>query len=146
MTLDGLADPRATPRVDDLNRPFFAAAASGKLMLPRCGECGHLFFYPRLACPRCWSRDLGWVGASGRGVVTVAAAVHRPAWDDLPRSTPYVVALIRLEEGPTMLSTVEGADPGAVVAGMEVVATFERLDDEVGLVRFEPARRQVHCQ
>lgn len=37
-----------------------------------------------------------------------------------------------------MLSTVEGCDPEAVVAGMAVRAAFERIGD-IGMVRFVPA-------
>ena len=136
MNLTGLADERVLPRVDDTNRPFFAGAARGELMLPCCGACKHVFFYPRTACPRCLATEPGWIRGSGRGVVRVAAAVHRPPWDDLPRRTPYVVALVQLEEGPTMLSTVEGLDPGSVVPGLEVTAAFERVREDLGLVRF----------
>lgn len=139
-TLHGLADPRVLPRVTDLNRPFFAAAAEGRLVLPSCDACGAVFFYPRLACPACHSRELAWVEASGRGTVRVAAPVHRPPWDDLARPVPYAVALMQLEEGPTMLSTVEDIDPSEVRAGLAVQAAFEGVAEGVGLVRFVPTR------
>ncbi len=136
MNLTGLADVRVLPRVDDTNRPFFAGAARGELLLPCCGACGHVFFYPRSACPRCLAPGPAWIRGSGRGTVRVSAVVHRPPWDDLPRRTPYVVALVQLEEGPTMLSTVEGVDPGSVVPGLAVTAAFERVREDLGLVRF----------
>lgn len=138
VTVEGLADPGALPRVTDVNRRFFAAAARGQLVLPRCERCGMVFFYPRQACPGCHGRDIGWVDATGRGVVRVAALVHRPPWDDLPRPSPYVVALVELEEGPTILSTIEGAEPCTVHAGLAVQAMFERVRDDLGLVRFAP--------
>lgn len=141
LTVEGLADPRVLPQVTDFARPFFAAAARGELVLPRCGRCGAVFFYPRPACPTCHGRDIHWIDASGHGVVRVAVPVHRPPWDDLPRPTPYVVALVQLAEGPTMLSTVEGAEPDAVSTGLAVQAVFERVGDDVGLVRFAPSDR-----
>ncbi|MGH7401801.1 MAG: zinc ribbon domain-containing protein, partial [Candidatus Rokuibacteriota bacterium] len=33
-------------------RPFWDGCRAEKLMLPRCEECGHVFFYPRILCPR----------------------------------------------------------------------------------------------
>lgn len=139
MKLDGLADPLALPTVTDVNRPFFSAAAEGRLVLPRCVTCGTVFFYPRLACPECLSAEIEWTEASGRGTVVVATPIHRPPWNDLARPVPYVLVIVQLHEGPRMMSTVEGVDPAAVQAGMAVQACFERVSDEIGLVRFVPA-------
>ena len=36
-------------------------------MIPKCHACGKPFLYPRVLCPFCPSRDIGWVQASGRG-------------------------------------------------------------------------------
>lgn len=136
--LEGLADPEVLPRVDDVNRGHFEAAAQGRLAVRECTACGSLFHYPRPRCPRCHSAELRWTDLSGEATVLVAAVVSRPPWDDLPRSTPYVVAVVRLAEGPQMLSTVEQCEPATVVPGLAVRAAFERVGD-LGLVRFVPA-------
>ena len=139
MTLQGLADPNALPAITDTNRPFFRAAAEGRLVLPKCVPCDTPFFYPRLVCPTCLSDQIDWVEASGHGTVVVAVPVHRPPWNDLPRPVPYVIAIVQLAEGPRMLSTIEQVDPINVQAGMAVEARFEHVSDELGLVRFVPA-------
>lgn len=136
--LDGLADPEVLPRVDEVNRGHFEAAAHGRLAVRQCAECDLLFHYPRPFCPRCHSARLRWTDLSGEATVVVAAVVSRPPWNDLPRSAPYPVVIVRLAEGPQMLSTVERCDPAAVVPGMAVRAAFERVGD-IGLVRFVPA-------
>lgn len=136
--LDGLADPAVLPRVDEINRGHFEAAAEGRLALRRCAGCDLLFHYPRPRCPRCLSPDLVWEDVSGEATVLTAAQVSRPPWDDLPRPVPYVVAVVRLAEGPQMLTTVEGAGATDVRAGTAVRAAFERVGD-IGLVRFVPA-------
>lgn len=136
--LHGLADPQVLPRVDDVNRGHFEAAAQGRLAVRECTACGSLFHYPRPQCPRCHSAELRWTDLSGEATVLVAAAVSRPPWNDLPRPTPYTVAMVRLAEGPQMLSTVEQCDPAQVVPGLAVRAAFERVGD-LGLVRFVPA-------
>ncbi len=136
--LEGLADPAVLPRVDEVNRGHFEAAALGRLAVRECSGCGLLFHYPRPFCPRCHSSELTWTDVSGDATVLVAAVVSRPPWNDLPRATPYTVVVVRLAEGPQMVSTVEGCDPSTVAAGMAVRAAFERVGD-IGLVRFVPA-------
>ncbi|MFZ2176695.1 MAG: zinc ribbon domain-containing protein [Rhodococcus sp. (in: high G+C Gram-positive bacteria)] len=136
--LTGLADPAVLPRVDEVNRGHFEAAAEGRLAVRRCTSCGALFHYPRPYCPHCHSDALVWENLSGRGTVLVAAPVHRPPWDDLPRSVPYTVVIVRLDEGPQLLSTVEQLEPADVVPGLPVQAAFERVG-ALGLVRFVPA-------
>lgn len=136
--LEGLADPEVLPRVDEVNRGHFEAAAQGRLAVRECTACGLLFHYPRPFCPRCHSAELTWSDLSGEATVLVAAVVSRPPWDDLPRSAPYPVVVVRLAEGPQMVSTVEGCDPAEVVPGMAVRAAFERVGD-IGMVRFVPS-------
>ncbi|MBN9620748.1 MAG: OB-fold domain-containing protein [Actinobacteria bacterium] len=136
--LDDLADPEVLPRVDEVNRGHFEAAANGRLVVRQCEACELLFHYPRPFCPRCHSAELRWTEVSGEATVVVAAVVSRPPWNDLPRAAPYPVVIVRLAEGPQMLSTVEQCDPASVVPGLAVRAAFERLGD-IGLVRFVPA-------
>jgi uncharacterized OB-fold protein len=52
---------------------------------------------------------------------------------------PFVVAVIRLEEGVQMLSNVIGCDPHSVECDMPVEVTFEKLNDEFTLPKFKPA-------
>ena len=136
--LTGLADAEALPRPDSASAPWFEGAARGELRFQRCAA-GHAFLYPRRLCPVCHSRELRWEVSSGRGEVVTFAAVHRPPWDDLERPVPYVIVLVRLDEGPQLMSTLEGIEPERVQIGMRVQAAFERVGDDIGLVRFVPA-------
>jgi uncharacterized OB-fold protein len=138
--LDGLADQRVLPEPDGVSAPFFAAATRGELTFQRCAA-GHPFLYPRPACPVCGSRELGWERAGGGGEIISFAAVHRPAWNDLERPAPVVLIVVRLEEGPRMLSTLEKASAEQARIGLPVQAAFERIREGLGLVRFTPADR-----
>lgn len=135
--LDGLADPGALPTPTPISAPYFAAAARGELLFQRCAR-GHAFLYPRSLCPSCHSAELVWERSAGHGEVVTFAPVHRPPWNDLSRPTPYVVALVRLDEGPQLLSTIERVDPDQVHVGLRVEAVFESVGEDVGLVRFVP--------
>lgn len=133
-----LHDPDALPVPSAVTAPYFAAAARGELIFQRCDR-GHAFLYPRSLCPVCHSTQLTWEPASGRGEILSFATVHRPPWDSLPRSTPYVVVLVGLGEGPQLLSTLERIAPADVRIGMAVEAAFEKVSEDLGLVRFVPA-------
>jgi uncharacterized OB-fold protein len=50
---------------------------------------------------------------------------------------PYVVALVDLDEGVRMMSTVVGADPWSVATGDRVVLGWEPLSDGRRLYVFE---------
>jgi uncharacterized OB-fold protein len=136
--LAGLHDPHALPNLDGVNRPYFAAAARGELIYQRCAE-GHAFLYPRVLCPVCHSARLRWETAAGTGEVVSFAPVHRPPWDSMPRARPYTIVLVRLDEGPQLLSTLEQAPIDELRISQRVKAAFERVSDELGLVRFVPA-------
>jgi hypothetical protein len=51
---------------------------------------------------------------------------------------PYVVALIQLEEGPTMMSNIVECDPESVVAGMPLEVIFATWSDEITVPLFRP--------
>ena len=139
MTTPPASKPRSDiPTPDADTDAYWAAAREGRLLIARCAGCGRAHHYPRPFCPRCHCAQLRWTDVSGEATVVVSAVVSRPPWNDLPRAAPYPVVIVRLAEGPQMLSTVEHCDPASVVPGMAVRAAFERVGD-IGLVRFVPA-------
>ncbi|MBL29538.1 MAG: hypothetical protein CMM50_18565 [Rhodospirillaceae bacterium] len=108
--------------------------AQGRLAMQRFRKSGRLVFYPRLLCPETGDGAYEWVDVSGRGTV-YATSVIRPRPD---AGAPYNVALIDLDEGPRMMSRVEGVAPEAVAIGMAVEAFIGREKDQP-IVLFRPA-------
>ena len=80
---------------------FQAHLRAGRFMIQRSRSTGVCVFYPRVAVPGSGETDLEWVPASGGGTV-YAITVNRA------REGAYNVALIDLDEGPRMMSRVEG--------------------------------------
>jgi uncharacterized OB-fold protein len=119
-------------------RPFWEGCSVGELRLQRCMDCGAHQFYPRLLCTACSGRTLEWVRASGRGTVQSFTVVRRPVSKAYAAETPYVVALISLDEGPTMMSNVVGCEVGTVGVGMPVEVLFERWSEEIAVPKFRP--------
>ena len=129
------------PVVAPWARPFWDAAKERRLVLQQCNACRRFVFYPRIACPQCASDDLTWRDASGRGTVYSYTVVENNAPSAFIADMPYIVAVIRLEEGVQMLSNVVDCDPASLRCDMPVVVTFERLNERFTLPKFRPAEK-----
>lgn len=111
------------PPESDLSRPYWEAAARGELLIQGCAACGVLRHYPRLLCDQCYSDEVSWTIASGRGTIhswTVAHHAFHPAF--IPE-LPYTIVTVDLEEGPRALGRWLGETPtiGQPVSGRFVV-------------------------
>lgn len=132
-----MTEPRPVAPADSCTQEWWNATRDGRLLVQRCTACGHRQHYPRALCTACGSLDLGYVEASGRGTVysfTVVRRAPHPAF-----APPYVVALVRLEEGPLLLSNVVGCVPEDVRCDMRVALSWEDLPDGRRLPLFEPS-------
>jgi len=126
------------PEVTPVNQPFWDGTAVGELRIRTCKTCGARFRFVSEWCPSCWSTDLGWQVVSGRGKVAAMTVVQMAPYPSVAERVPYVLALIELAEGPTMMSNVVDCDPGAVAVGMPVQVTFEPRGG-LQLPQFRPA-------
>jgi uncharacterized OB-fold protein len=109
-----------------------------ELLIQRCENCGIHQFYPRLLCGSCSGRSLAWVRASGRGTIKSFTIVRRAVSDAYAADVPYVVALVTLEEGPTMMSNVVGCGVEQLHIGMPLEVVFEDWSDSVSIAKFKP--------
>jgi uncharacterized protein len=137
------ADSKPLPRPlsPELTRPFWEAAKRHEFVMPRCKLCDHLFFYPRSECPRCLSNHLEWMKVSGRGRLHTYTVVYQPANAAFRDDTPYIYAVVQLDEGPRMVSNVVQCEIDAVRVDMPLEAIFEDVTPEWTLVKFKPASR-----
>lgn len=130
---------KPVPAVRDDLRPFFEAAAEGRLVVQRCIGCGALRFPARPLCSSCLGREADWVPVSGRGTVFTFNVMHQVYHPGFRDDVPYAVVLVELEEGPRMISRLVGCPPDQVEIGMPVAVLFERVSDDVTLPKFRPA-------
>ena len=100
---DSIVAELPQPSVD--SQPFWDGCNKGQLLLQRCGDCKHLFYYPRRLCPACGGVRLSWEPSSGGARVysysEVMVPFQGPHWQS---QVPYTVVLVDLDEGPRMLS------------------------------------------
>jgi uncharacterized OB-fold protein len=127
--------PAATPETAE----FWEGARRNELRIQRCRSCAKAYFFPRPFCPHCASKDVEWFTASGKGRLYSYVINHRPAYgfDDI---TPYVIAVVELDEGPRMMTNIVGVEPvaGNLPPDLPVEVVWERQNDEITLPLFRP--------
>ena len=127
------------PSIDMETRPFWDGLKERKFLLRHCNACGHDHYYPRPFCPTCWSDALSWTEASGRGRLYTYSVVHV---NDLPpfnERVPYVAAIVELDEGPRVMTNVEGVPFDELRADMPVTVDFKAISDDVTIPVFRAA-------
>ncbi|WP_163538623.1 OB-fold domain-containing protein [Gracilibacillus sp. YIM 98692] len=116
------------PTITPVSKPFWDSVAAGKLSIQQCNSCQEWVFYPREHCPHCLSDDLTWKEASGSGSLKTWSVIHRaghPAWQD---RTPYVVGIVELEEGPSLLTHLLVKEEDLAYK-MKVKVSFEVIEN-----------------
>lgn len=108
----------AVPAPSAETRPFWEAAARGKLELARCTDCERLLWPPLPRCPDCLSSALVWTEVSGRGRLR--------GWTDNHvggQAAPLCIAECAIEE-----------DPRAVIVALDATGSVRDLPPDA-LVR-----------
>lgn len=134
------AKPLPTPSPE--TRRFWDGCKKHELWIPYCRSCESFFWYPRSHCPKCFSWEVEWRKASGRGKIYTFAIQYRgwhPGWKD---ETPYVNAMVDLDEGPRIYTNIVGVDPDPkkIKCDMPVEVVFEDVTAEITLPKFRPVQ------
>ena len=124
-----MAAPRALPRLDAVNRPFWTGGAVGELRIMRCQDCAAFIHPPRPVCRNCLSENVAPHAVAGTGVVDTFTVNHQkwhPAME-----VPFVVARVALDGVPGVFLTtnIVGCPVEEVDVGDRVRVTFEQQDD-----------------
>lgn len=119
--------------------PYWNAAREEKLLIRKCRACGEVHFMPRYLCPKCWSSDLDWIEASGKGCVHSFSIIRRAPMAAFADRVPYVVALIDLAEGPRMMANVVGDGALETRIGDAVHLCFEDRGEGAKIPQFTRA-------
>jgi hypothetical protein len=127
---------RPLPRPTALSRPHWEGCRQGVLRVQRCRACGTHVFIPQPLCTSCSSDGLEWADSAGLGELYSFTVVHRAPHPSF--ATPYVVAIVALDEGFEMLANLE-CEPARIVIGMRVRVAFRVLSPEIALPYFVPA-------
>ncbi len=133
--VEGMSLPPITAETE----PYWTGCQQGELRLQHCSQCERYQFYPRLLCTDCGATEyLSWRAVSGFGQLASYSTVHLPVAPVYADQVPYFVALVRLDEGPMMMSNLVHVTPDQIRSGMQLQVVFRRATDEVTLPYFEP--------
>lgn len=123
--------------IDKVNAPYWEGLREGLLKYQAC-SCGHCWLPARLLCPQCLGADWQWQIASGEGVIKSWVVFHVAYHPDFKDRLPYNVAIVRLKEGPQLISNILAANDslriGAAVqfqpdrSAAQPLALFNLLD------------------
>ncbi len=128
------------PVLDSISRPYWEGSNRGEFRFQRCHACGKAQFYSRFACMHCHGTDLQWQVAAGGGTVASFSVIHRAPLASFASDTPYVLALVDIDEGFRFMCNVLNCDPAMVRIGMRVRVCFEsRPGSNQKIPQVEPA-------
>lgn len=116
-------------------KTYFDYLANGKFMIQRSPSTGEWVFYPRMVAPRTGATDLEWTAPSGFGTV-YATTVKRMK----PPAEDVSIAIVELDEGPRLMTHVQGIAPADVKIGMRVTALIVDGPDDGKIVVFQPEK------
>ena len=91
------------PVIEKWNAPYWQAAKRHEFVAQRCRACGYTFFPPHAySCESCGAaaQQIEPRLLAGSGVVQASATVH--VHHDPSTPTPFTVASISLDDGPTI--------------------------------------------
>ncbi len=127
--------PTDVPEPDEATRSYWEATRRHSLTAQLCRACSAIQHPPRMVCINCSdSRHLEQVPISGMGTVDSFTVVHRSPRPEL--EVPYTIGRVRLNEGPVVLTRLEGSDSWSI--GDPVEVGWADLPDGRALPIFQP--------
>jgi len=102
------------PTLTPITRPYWDALEQGRLTFQKCEECDHSWLPARECCPACLSPAWRRVDARGNGRIVSWVVYHTAYADHLKARVPYNVAIVELEEGPRLLTSIVDCEHAAL--------------------------------
>ncbi len=122
---------------------FWESARARALELQRCDACGKFRYYPGTICHYCGSDQYTWAPISGRGTVYSYTMLMRAKGNPFSDDLPIAIVLVKLDEGPVMLSDLVDYEQEDLRIGLPVTIDYGDIDDEYTLPLFRPARDEA---
>ena len=109
-----------------------------RLLGSACTRCSQKFFPQRTICPDCRRKGkIEEIRFSGEGEIYSYTVIH-VASRGFEFLKPYVMAIVRLVEGPLVTTQVVDCNPDDVEIGRKVYLTFRKIsvDGSNGIIRY----------
>jgi uncharacterized OB-fold protein len=129
---------RPKPLLDNWNRPFWDACREHKLVLQRCKPTGRCFFPPAPVSPFTGRPEWEWIAASGKGTLWSWVVFHQGYFPGMKDELPYPVVMVKLDEGPYLLTNIDGMGVEDLTIGMRMSVRFPGGPEGFVLPQFGP--------
>jgi len=95
----------------------------------QCITCRSLYFPPRSVCPSCRSKGFTKQHKfTPSGTITTHTVIRTPP-EGFESLAPYVIAMIKLDEGP-LISGLVVDTPEKIATGKKVTAVFRKISED----------------
>lgn len=118
--------------------PHAEGFAEKRLLLMRCNHCGHVRLPHSFVCPVCHDVSYDWIEACGKGTIYSYVTFRRAFHPAVADALPYVVAQVRLQEGPLYLTNIVNCDVNVIYCNQIVGMLWEKNDSTGYLPVFTP--------
>jgi uncharacterized OB-fold protein len=123
--------PRLRPEVTRDSKPYWDGLKEGLLMIQQCADCGTYRHYPRPVCPQCYSMNVNWREASGKGTVHSWTVSHHAFHPSFKKSLPQIFVTADLEEGVRINAELIDGNADELAVGKPVRVSFITFDEEL---------------
>ena len=103
-------------------KEYAKALTKGKLLGLKCKGCDNITTPPKMTCQECGGTDLDIVELSKRGKIVTFTVVN-VAPEGRQNEAPYIIALVKLDQGPWIMGNLIDIDPAR--------ASMDLIDKEV---------------
>jgi uncharacterized OB-fold protein len=138
MTMQSYSKP--LPVIDEKSKPFWLAAKNQLIQLPQCKKCEFIRTQFEDFCPSCGSELFEWKTLSGNGTIWSHCVFHQKYFSEFANDLPYGVIMVKLDEGPKLISNLVNQGQAELKIGLRVKAHFEDVTDEITLIKFTPSQ------
>jgi uncharacterized protein len=113
------------------------------LLGKKCSSCSELYFPPREICVKCGSHETENFTFLGKGTIATFTIIRtqqsEEELNETPcRKTPYILAIIQLEEGPMLTAEIVDSTVEEVFIGRKVQVVFRKILEkgEKGVIQY----------
>ena len=130
--------PTPIPRTQS----FWDGLREGRVRIQYSPSTDQWVFYPRSVAPLTLADDLEWRDISGAGTLYTYTIARRPTAPDFAGAEPQIIAVVELDEGPRLTTTLVQVEEADITVGMRLRPVFEHQErdgEAVTLLRYAPA-------
>lgn len=132
-----MSNNKPMPVPTEISAPFWEGLKAERLLIQQCNACDHWVFYPRRHCPSCFAHALTWREVSGGASLYSFTVARIATLPDFADEMPQMLAVIELDEGVRINTTLVGLEEEEIRIGMRLKPVFAEVDAKgARLLRF----------